>query len=107
VIAAFVIAAAGFALWMAARVELGESFSFLPQARKLVTTGIYARFRHPVYLFGMVAYFGLAIAWGHWIGYTYVALVGVLEWLRGRREDKVLEKVFGEEWRRYRARTWL
>ena len=68
------LAASGFSLWMVARFQLGQSFSTGAQAKRLVTTGLYARFQHPIYLFGEVAYVGLAIAWGHWLGYLYLLL---------------------------------
>jgi protein-S-isoprenylcysteine O-methyltransferase Ste14 len=58
------MAAVGFALWLTARIQLGKSFSVRARARALVTTGLYSKFRHPIYLFGGVAYAGLLIAWG-------------------------------------------
>ena len=62
------IAVASFALWMVARVQLGKSFSVRAQARALVTTGLYSKFRHPIYLFGELAFAGLFLAWGELIG---------------------------------------
>src|SRR5258708_16217004 len=41
-----------FLLWGLARLQLGESFSIRPQAKALVTHGLYSRIRNPVYLFG-------------------------------------------------------
>jgi hypothetical protein len=52
------MAAAGFVLWILARVQLGSSFAVTAQAKALVTAGLYAKFRHPVYLFGGVAFTG-------------------------------------------------
>ena len=43
-------------LWFVARRQLGVSFSVRPEARQLVTTGFYARFRHPIYVFGTMAF---------------------------------------------------
>ena len=54
-VAAIAVAAVAFPLWIAARVQLGSALSFWPEARTLVTSGLYARIRHPVYLFGTVA----------------------------------------------------
>lgn len=92
-------------LWLTARLQLGASFSLVPGARKLVTTGLYAIFRNPIYVFGQLAYLGLAIAWGNIVGYVIVAAMAPFQFLRARKESAVLERAFGEEYRRYRART--
>ena len=63
-IAGIALAAIGSALWFTARLQLGTSFAVLPKAKALVTTGLYSKFRNPVYLFGGLAYAGLFIAWG-------------------------------------------
>ena len=98
------LAVVGFALWITARLQLGKSFSVRPEARALVTTGLYSKFRNPIYLFGGVAYGGLFIAWGRLIP-LIVFLIGYPAWQfgRARKENAVLEKVFGEEYRRYNA----
>jgi protein-S-isoprenylcysteine O-methyltransferase Ste14 len=102
------LAAIGFALWLTARLQLGKSFSVRPEARALVTTGLYSKFRNPIYFFGGVAYGGLFIAWGKlvpllvfFVGYPF------FQFLRARKENAVLEKAFGDEYRRYKAHTWL
>ncbi len=101
------MALAGFVLWMLARSQLGASFSVTAQARKLVTHGIYSRVRHPIYWCGEFAYLGLAVAWGHWVGYLYIVLTCALQLGRIKKEEAVLESAFGEEYRRYKARTWF
>ncbi len=94
-----------FVTW--ARFELGESFSVLPKARRLVTTGVYSRVRHPVYVFSTLALVGLALyvdrpllLWG------LVVLVPA-QALRAFREETVLRARFGEEYRQYRQGTWF
>lgn len=44
-----------------ARFQLGRSFSVTPQARQLVTTGIYARIRNPIYLASPFLLIGLSL----------------------------------------------
>jgi protein-S-isoprenylcysteine O-methyltransferase Ste14 len=105
--AGMAIAAAGFALWMVARRQLGSSFSPRAQAKALVTTGLYAKLSNPIYLFGQVAYLGLAIAWGSPAGFIFVAVTCVAQFLRIRKERTVLEQVFGENYRAYLAGTWF
>jgi protein-S-isoprenylcysteine O-methyltransferase Ste14 len=101
------MAVAGFALSILARVQLGRSFSIRAEARMLVTTGLYSKFRHPIYFFRGIAFLGLFIAWGKLIPLLCFLLIYSLQILRARKEEKVLEQAFGEEYRRYRASTWF
>lgn len=101
------LAAAAFALWVTARFQLGASFSVTAQAKRLVTNGLYAKFRNPVYLFGELAFLGMAIAWGHPAGFIYLALMTPVQILRIRKEQAVLEQAYGERYRAYKARTWF
>src|SRR5882757_10822123 len=53
--------------WVAlARYQLGKSFSVTPQARRLVTNGLYARFRNPIYLASPVLLLALALISAQW-----------------------------------------
>ena len=107
-VAGMALAAIGFALWFRARLQLGASFAALPKAKALVTTGLYSRFRNPVYLFGGLAHACLFIAWGRAVPLiVFVALYPLHQFFRARKEAKVLEKAFGDEYRRYKASTWL
>ena len=101
------LVAVSFALWMLARYQLGSSFRATAQAHKLVTTGLYSKIRNPIYLFGQLAFLGLAIAWNTPLGYGIFALMIPVQMLRARKERTVLEKAFGDEYRAYRARTWF
>jgi protein-S-isoprenylcysteine O-methyltransferase Ste14 len=67
--AGLAVAAVCTPFWIAARRQLGASFSVRPDARHLVTTGIYSKIRHPVYVFGTPAVMGALVAllgWGLW-----------------------------------------
>ncbi len=94
-------------LWVVARVQLGSSFSVKPEARSLVTRGLYSRFRHPVYLFGSVAYFGAFLALQIWPILALWLILTPIEVIRARREDRVLAQAFGPEYEAYRTRTWF
>jgi protein-S-isoprenylcysteine O-methyltransferase Ste14 len=94
-------------LWVLARIQLGSSFTVRPEARRLVMHGLYARLRHPIYLFGSGAYFGAFLALQIWpILAAWMALLP-LEFVRARRENRVLAERFGEEYERYRRGTWF
>ena len=100
--------AIGFVLWFTARIQLGKSFAIRAQANALVTTGLYSKFRNPIYLFGGMAYGGLFIAWGEPMPLIFFFLIyPSYQFLRARQEANVLEKAFGDEYRQYKARTWL
>jgi protein-S-isoprenylcysteine O-methyltransferase Ste14 len=101
------IAASGTFLWGLARVQLGSSFSVSPQARRLVTTGLYSKFRNPIYFFGGIAYLGLFVALGNWIALAIFLAFYSFQIERVKREAKLLEAAFGDDYRRYRARTWF
>ena len=70
---------------------LGRSFSVLPQARALVTTGPYSAVRHPLYLFELIAGLGLVAAHpGVWTAAVWVAILA-LQMYRTVHEEAVLE----------------
>lgn len=94
--------------WIAiARYQLGGSFSVTPQARKLVTTGIYARFRNPIYLASPFLLIGLALVLANWWPMLLMVVIVPVQIVRARREAAVLRAAFGAEYDRYRARTWF
>jgi protein-S-isoprenylcysteine O-methyltransferase Ste14 len=106
-IVGLVILAPSFLLWALARHQLGDSFTARAEARRLVTTGLYARIRNPIYLFAECMALGIII----FLGQPLLLLVWVpaVAWQirRSRTESRVLEDAFGDEYRRYRSRTWF
>ncbi|HVR64984.1 MAG TPA: isoprenylcysteine carboxylmethyltransferase family protein [Polyangia bacterium] len=101
------IAVPSFALWLLARWQLGRSFTLGAEARELVTHGLYARIRHPVYVFSTLVLVGTAICLRNIFFDAYVAAVVVLQLYRIRREDAVLLQQFGDRYRAYRRATWF
>lgn len=101
------IAATAFALWMLARHQLGSSFSLKAHARKLVTTGIYSKIRHPIYFFAGVGYVGLFLAFGYMIPAVAFFIFYSTQLLRVFKEESVLRQAFGEEYDLYKAKTWF
>ena len=101
------MAVLGLALWVLARLQIGKSFSVSAQARKLVTTGLYSKFRHPIYYFAGVAFSGLFIAWGRLYPFLIFLVMYSVQILRMKKEEAVLKQAFGDEYRRYRASTWF
>ena len=97
----------GFALISVARAQLGEAFSLTPQARVLVTRGLYARIRNPVYVFGTLAVLGVVLYLGEPKLLLMFAVLIPVQVLRARAEGRVLEARFGDEYRRYKQQTWF
>jgi protein-S-isoprenylcysteine O-methyltransferase Ste14 len=102
-----VIVAVFFPAFMLARLQLGKSFSLTAKAERLVTTGLYSRIRNPIYLFGGLVTVGLSLFVSVW-GPLVVAIVIVpLQIYRSRKEEQVLASAFGEEYMRYKSKTWF
>jgi protein-S-isoprenylcysteine O-methyltransferase Ste14 len=102
-----VIAGISLPLFVLARWQLGSSFSVKAKASRLVTTGLYSRIRNPIYVFGGLFIVGLSLLLSPW-GPLVVALVIVpMQVVRARREERVLAEAFGEEYERYKSRTWF
>lgn len=101
------IACVSLVLLTVARLQLGASFSIRAKAKKLVTTGLYAKIRNPIYVCGELYIIGLALLIGRWeLLLVAVALIP-MQVYRARREEKVLQEAFGEEYERYKAGTWF
>ncbi len=102
-----ILAVASFCLVGLARFQLGESFAVRARAHKLVTHGLYAKIRNPVYVFGTVAFAGLILIFHAPALWFALAALVVVQILRARREAQVLEAAFGDAYREYRRRTWF
>jgi protein-S-isoprenylcysteine O-methyltransferase Ste14 len=94
----------------------GEHFSWaqlggLPEVRadhrddRLVTTGIRARVRHPVYLAHLCEMLAWSIGTGLLVCWALTAFAVVTGAVMIRMEDAELEKRFGDEFARYRNRV--
>lgn len=103
------LALASGALVLSSRAELGPAWSFVPEADQgtgLVTTGPYRLVRHPIYLGLVLLATGEAIAFGSWPAFLVVlsGIVPTFGW-RAHAEEKLLSRIFGEEYEVYRQRT--
>lgn len=97
----------GFVLWSLARFQLGASLTVSAQARKLVTRGLYAKIRNPIYVFGSCTLVGLILTLGRPIWLLIFLPIIPLQIWRASKESSVLESAFGDEYRSYRAKTWF
>jgi protein-S-isoprenylcysteine O-methyltransferase Ste14 len=90
-----------------ARYQLGSSFSVTPQAHRLVTTGLYSKIRNPIYVFGSIMIAGLFLILQKPALWILLAVIVIAQTLRARKEARVLEAAFGDEYREYRRKTWF
>jgi protein-S-isoprenylcysteine O-methyltransferase Ste14 len=83
---------------------LGQSFSIMAEARRLVTGGPYAIVRHPLYVTEAVAVLGMVLL--HWslLALLAFALQWCLQLRRMRNEEEVLRAAF-PEYAAYAERT--
>jgi protein-S-isoprenylcysteine O-methyltransferase Ste14 len=105
------LAAAGAAIVLRSRLELGPAWSLAPiadEATGLVTTGPYRLVRHPIYLgFSMLA-LGQALAFARWPAFVVLlaAVLPTFVW-RALAEEKLLTATFGDRYTRYQTQTTL
>ncbi len=92
-------------------VELGASFSGLLKimdGANLVTTGLYARVRHPMYAAITFYALGQVLLIPNWVAGPSNTIVAVFIYLiRVPKEEALLEREFGEEFDRYKANSGL
>lgn len=105
--AGIALALASFVLLLTSRAQLGKSFSVTPQARELVSHGIYSRIRHPMYLFVDLTIVGITTALGIWYLLAILLVLIPLQVRNARKESGLLLEKFGETYEQYRSQTWF
>lgn len=106
-IAGAAIAVPAAALFVLARIQLGRAFSVRAKASTLVTAGLYARIRNPIYVFGGLMIVGIVI-FAHRLSWLLIFVVLIpVQLLRVRKEEQTLEAKFGDAYREYKRRTWF
>jgi protein-S-isoprenylcysteine O-methyltransferase Ste14 len=98
---------AGFPLFLVAHIQLGASFGVTAQARALVTRGLYAKIRNPIYVFGALGIAGAILFEGRPLLLLIFVVLIPVQVVRTRSEARVLEAKFGAEYRNYVRRTWI
>ena len=98
-------------LWLFHRThkDLGRNWSVTLEVRDqhtLVTSGVYSRVRHPMYSAFWLWALAQALLLPNWIaGPAGLIGFGTLFFLRVGREEALMIETFGEDYRRYMART--
>jgi protein-S-isoprenylcysteine O-methyltransferase Ste14 len=102
-----VLAIISMALLALSRYQLGKSFSVRPQAKALVTHGIYSRIRNPIYIFSALMAVGIFLIFHRPKLFFLFFILLPVQLLRARQESRVLDSRFGEQYRAYRRKTWF
>jgi len=98
----------GIALAMWARWHLGQYWSgriTLKEDHKLIRTGPYAHFRHPIYSGIILAALGAVLAIDKWRCVAGFAAIVLAYFIKGKREESVLAAQFGEEFEEHCRQT--
>lgn len=80
------------------------------RAAHLVTSGVFARSRNPIYLGDALILLALALAFGNWLNFLLLPLfVAGIDRGQIAAEERALQRLFGDEYRAYcaRVRRWL
>jgi protein-S-isoprenylcysteine O-methyltransferase Ste14 len=84
--------------------NLGRSFSIVPQARRLVTTGPYRFVRHPLYATEGFALLGILLQHVWWAAVPFLVVQAGLQWRRMAYEEALLRAMF-PDYSAYARRT--
>jgi protein-S-isoprenylcysteine O-methyltransferase Ste14 len=98
----------GFGIFILALRHLGDSWRLGIDEKtpgKLVTTGIYALSRNPVYVFFDLYFLGTFLINGMLLFLLFFALVAVILHYQILQEERFLARTYGAEYEAYRAST--
>jgi len=79
----------------------------LPKPKKLVTYGIYSKFRNPIYIGLSLTVIGWSLLIADITFYIITLFIVISCILRAKLEEKVLEGKFGKNYDKYKRKTWI
>ena len=94
----------GTTMAILAVLDLGRSMSIMPEARQLVTGGLYGRVRHPLYLAEEIAVLGFCLQFRNWQAAPILMVHLYFQIRRMDWEEGILAKAF-PRYAEYRQRT--
>jgi protein-S-isoprenylcysteine O-methyltransferase Ste14 len=87
-ISGLILGAIGATLSFVALWSLKRSFSLMAEVRELVTSGLYKRIRHPLYMAEIIHIFGLAILSSTVVGYWLFGIAVAMQVGRAKIEER-------------------
>ena len=106
-IVGIVVAVGAFSLACLARMQLGEAFAVTPQAKGLVTRGLYSRIKHPMYISVDIALCGIAIAAQRWWVLLPLLILIPMQIRNSHKESSLLLAKYGDAYRDYARKAWF
>ena len=103
---ALAVAGMGIAVW--ARIHLGQYWSdkvVLKLDHQLISSGPYARMRHPIYSGVLLGVAGTALVVGEWRGVVAFFLLLTNYAVKANREEKILAGAFAEGFSEHKKRA--
>ncbi len=100
----------GIVIWWAGKITLGDNFYdvlAVPNAKRLVTKGIYSKLSHPIYLGMLLTSIGWSLIINVLVLYFVVLGIDIFLMVKMQLENKFLLKKFGKEYLKYKKRCWL
>ncbi len=105
-ICGLLVTVSGVATILKHRTEIHPNRTALPKATHLVTDGIFHYTRNPIYLGMAIMLIGWMFRLENWLTLAGpILFVGFINSFQIQPEEEILEKLFGEEFRRYKARV--
>ena len=97
----------GLIIWMLGRIHIKKSYDVLPKAKKLITTGIYSKLTHPIYVGSILFFSGLSIFTLNLYIIIFTIILLIIQIKRAEIEEKVLIKKFGDKYLKHKKQTWF
>jgi protein-S-isoprenylcysteine O-methyltransferase Ste14 len=96
----------GYAIYLIGLLTLRKAFTIMPEARELITKGIFKYIRHPLYFGHFIFFIGVTFSHFHW--YTVVMCIVFIigQYYRAKIEEKKLSKAF-DDYAVYKKKTGM
>jgi protein-S-isoprenylcysteine O-methyltransferase Ste14 len=94
-------------LLVISRIQLGDSFAVRPKAKALVTSGMYSKILHPMYLFLDLFIASIIVIIDMPVLLIVLGILVAVQIIRMKKEEKVLTEAFGDEYIKYKEQTWV
>ncbi len=85
--------------------EMGLKAAETHRAERVISTGVYARVRHPQYLGAILSHVGASFLFSAYYSFIVSPLIILINWFLCWKEEKELIREFGDEYRDYQRKV--